>query len=187
MKKLITVVGIGLLIAAVAAPVLAYGPGGGRGRQSMGYAQGVAGNCPGYRGWNADLTDEQRAQLDQIHQKFLDETASIRNDLWAKQGQMRTLMGTSNPDAEKAKALQKEIFELKAKMAEKRIDLALEARKIDPDARFGMGQGAWGSGRHMRGAGPGANPDCQGWGQGRGKGMGAGGHRGGYGPGNCWN
>ncbi|MGE5839787.1 MAG: hypothetical protein ACM34H_07610, partial [Deltaproteobacteria bacterium] len=86
----------------------------------------------------------------------------------AKRSELQILMNTSNPDLEKAKALQKEVSDLKGKMGQERINLFAEEKKINPDARFGMG---WGRGG-MKGGGP-----CGG-GMGMGRGMGAG-------P--CWN
>jgi hypothetical protein len=101
---------------------------------------------------------------------------------------MRTLMNTSNPDETQVMALQKEIHDLKGKVAEARIKYQLEARKINPDARLGWGHGKGGSGRHMRGGGPGYGPNGPNRdGKGYGRCGGPGSMRGGYGQGNCWN
>ena len=116
---------------------------------------------------------------------------------------MNTLLNAPDPDAEKAKALQKEIIDLRGKMAEKRLDFRLEARKINPDARFGRGYGkgygrhmkgygpraGMGYGRHMAGYGPRADMGCGRHMKGYGPraGMGYGRHMGGYGQGPCWN
>ncbi len=78
------------------------------------------------------------------------------------------MLDSSTPDAEKATALQKEISDLKAKMAEKRLSYDLEVRKIAPDTqerRYGRGYGR-GYGRSMMGEGP---------------------RTGGRGQGPCWN
>ena len=177
MKRIIMIVGIIALVGVMVAPALAYSPRGGSGEQ-MGPWGGGQGNCPGYgRGHYGDragnITEEQRAELDKLHQKFFDETAQVRTDLWAKKGALRTLLQTSNPDEAKALALQKEISDLKGKMAEARIKYLFEARKINPDARIGWGGHGRGEyGRHMKGFGPGRGPGRTG---------------GGYGPGNCWN
>ncbi len=170
MKKALTIVGTVLLVAAIAIPVLAYGPGWGRGHHMMGDWKGGPGYCWQYGRGYGNLTGEQRSQLDKLSQKFYDETAQLRNEIWSKSAELNTLLNSSNPDAEKAKALQKEISDLKAKLAQKRIDFRLEARKIGPELRFGRGYGR-GYSSHMRGYGPG---------------MGYGGHMGGYGPGACW-
>ena len=176
MKKILAVVGILALAAVIAVPVMAQGPGYGRGRQMQGYRGSDPGACPRY-GWGiGNLTDEQRDQMDALHQKFYDQTAQVRSQIWAKKAELNVLMNTSNPDLEKAKALQKEISDLKAKMAQERIDLYAEAKKIGPDSRFGQG---WGRGR---GFGPGPCGGNYG-----GYGMGRGWHRGGPGQGPCWN
>jgi zinc resistance-associated protein len=176
MKKILTVAGVMVLVAALAVPAMAQGPGMGRGR----YADAGRDYCPRYGG--ANLTEEQRGQLDQLHQKFFDDTAQLRSQLLAKQSELRVLMNTSNPDFEKAKALQKEVSDLKGKMAQERLSLSKEERKINPDARFGRG---WGHGPKGRGMG---YERGMGFDRGMGYGhMGGGWHRGGYGPGSCWN
>jgi Spy/CpxP family protein refolding chaperone len=178
MKKIATVAGIMILVVALAIPALAQPPGWGRGR----YVQGGPGYCPyygaAYGGWQGNLTDEQRGQLDKLYQNFFDQTAQLRSQLWAKRSELDVQLNTSKPDPEKAKALQKEISDLQAKMAQERINLAIEARKISPEADYGRG---WG---YERGFGPmrgGYGP-----GMGYGRGMGGGWYRGGYGPGSCW-
>jgi zinc resistance-associated protein len=179
MKKILAIVGILALAAVIAVPVMAQGPGYGRGRHMQGYWGGDAGSCPWYGRGYENLTDEQREQMGALDQKFFDQTAQVRTQMWAKKAELNVLMNTSNPDLEKAKALQKEISDLSAKMAQDRITLYAEAKKIDPDARFGQG---WGRGK---GFGPG--PYGGGYGGGYGPGMGRGWHRGGPGQGPCWN
>lgn len=178
MKRIITIVGIIALVGVMVAPALAYSPRGGSGEQMVGPRGGGPADCPGHgRGHYGDragsITEEQRAELDKLHQKFFDETAQVRTDLLAKKGALRTLLQTSNPDEAKALALQKEISDLKGKMAEARIKYLFEARKINPDACIGWeGHGRGGYGRHMKDFGHGRGPGRMG---------------GGYGPGNCRN
>lgn len=171
MKRALTIIGIILLVAAIAVPVVAQGPGSGRGRMMQGYGPGEPGAGPRW-GWDDRLTDEQRTQLDKLHQKFFDETASMRSQMAAKRSELHILMNTSNPDFEKAKALQKELSDLRAKMGQERIKLFAEERKINPDARYGMGWGRDG----RKGDGPWSG------GMGHGRGMGRG-----LGSGPCWN
>ena len=173
MKRAVAIVGILALVAVVALPVLAQGPGAGRGRMMEGYGPGGPGEGP-RSGWDDKLTDEQRTQLDKLHQKFFDETAAVRSQMAAKHSELNILMNTSNPDFEKAKALHKELTDLRGKMGQERIKMFAEERKINPDARFGMG---WGRGG-MKGGGPGGG----GMGMGHGRGMGRG-----PGGGPCWN
>jgi Spy/CpxP family protein refolding chaperone len=165
MKRVLTAAGIITLVAALAIPALAQGPGMGRGRMMQGYGPGGPGDQPRYGAWDEKLTDEQREQINKLQQKFYDDTAQLRSQIAAKHSELNILMNTSNPDVQKAKALQKEVSDLKAKMAQETLNFQFEVRKINPDARLGMGYG--------RGMG--------------GPGRGMGGHRGGYGPGHCWN
>jgi Spy/CpxP family protein refolding chaperone len=173
MKKILAIVGILALAAVIAVPVLAQGPGYGRGRGMMAPPSGDPGTGP-RSGWACDkLTDEQRSELVKLRQKHFDETAEVRGQMLAKKAELNVLLNTSNPDMEKAKALQTEISDLKADMDQERLNLYGEARKINPALGFGRG---WGRGK---GFGP-----C---GEGFGPGMGRGWHRGGPGQGPRWN
>lgn len=171
MKRLITVLGIILLAGVIAIPVLAKGQGRGRGGDNAGYRGHGPGSCQQY----ANLTEEQGSQLGKLRQRFYDDTVKLRTGILSKSGELNILMNSSNPNAEKVRALQKEVSELKAKMAQERLNLQLEARKIAPDARFGRGYGPGSGCGYGKGSGPGM-------GNGRGKGG-----RGGYGPGACRN
>lgn len=183
MKKLAMILGIVLLVGVMAVPVLARGPGWGKGGQRMSSWGGDPGFCwQNGRGYD-NLTEEQRTQLDKLHQKFYDETAQLRTEIWAKRAELGILLNTSNPDVEKAKALQKEISDLRGKMAQERIAFQLEARKINPDLRFGGGFGR-GYGRHMGGYGPGMGYGHHMGGYGAGRGPGE--YPGAHGPGYCW-
>jgi zinc resistance-associated protein len=162
MKRLGIALGLALLIAAMTSPAFAWGPGcawgGGYG---PGYQQGYG---PGY----SNLTPDQLSKLDQLNHKFYNETVPLRNELWAKSGQLQAMLNSSNPDPGKVQALQKEIGDLRTKLAQERDQYNLEARKIAPGAGY-----AWGYGRGYYGPpmgrdyGPSYAP--------------------GYGPGYCWN
>ena len=161
MKRIITIIGILILAGVVAVPVMAWGPGWGRGHHMMGYW----GSRPEYgRGDYGNLTSEQKSRLDTLESKFYDETKDLRDKLWTKSRELDTVLESTNPDLDKAKALQKEINELRASLDEKTLTYNLEARKILPDQRLGYGYGNR-YGHHM---GP------------YGRGMG-------YAPGFCWN
>jgi zinc resistance-associated protein len=189
MKKILAIVGILALAAVVAVPVMAQGPGWGRGRHMQGYWGGGPGYGWNYGTGNSNLTDEQRTQLDNLYNKFYEDTANTRSQLWAKRAELNALLSSPNPDSEKAKALQKEISDLRAKMAQDRLALDLEVQKINPDARYGGPMGGYGYGAPGGGYGPG----MMGYGYGHMGGYGPGmmgygyGHMGGYGPGSCWN
>ena len=171
MNKIITALGSVLLVGAIAIPVLAHGPGWGRGRHMMGDWGNRPGDSSEYgRGYDR-MTEDQRNQLDQLNRRSYDETAKLRNQLWDKSGELDELLNSSNPDVDKARALQKEISELRAKLDQVRTNFELEANKIKPDFRHGRGYGR-GYGRHMGGYGH----RMGGYGH----------HMGGYGPDTSW-
>ena len=168
MKKVLMTLGILFMAGILAAPVLAHRWGGDSNYGGPGY-----GPC-----WleGGNVTESQQAELDKLQEQFVNDTAKLREDIWNKSGELDTLLDSANPDANKVKTLQKEISDLKAKMADKRVDFELQARKIAPNARFGRGEG-------------------RGYSQGYGRGYGMGrhhgpyGHRGqhyGQGNGPCW-
>jgi Spy/CpxP family protein refolding chaperone len=167
MRKILMTMGILLMVGILAAPVFAHRWGG------EGYR---AGGGPGYGPcWleGGDVTDGQRAELDKLQEQFANDTAKLREEIWNKSKELDTLMDSTNPDANRVKILQKEISDLQAKMADKRVDFELRVRKIAPDARFGRGYG--------RGYGQGYG---RGYGQGYGRGYGMmGPHHGPYGHG----
>lgn len=163
MKRIFILGGIAVMIMALALPAVARGPGWARHGESRG---GGPGDCPQFGGWGANLTDEQRSQLSDLGRKFYDNTAQLRNQIWTKRGELRTVMSSPNADPEKARAIQKERSDLQAKMAQERLSYSFEVRKINPDARFGaMGyggrHGGYGMGfRHGRGQGGGPAGGC---------------------------
>jgi len=180
MKRLITILSIALLTGMTAIPVLAHGPGWGRGGHMMDYrgyghmmdyGRGGPAYCPYYGDRGSGLTAEQHEKLDQVYKKYHDDTAPLRTELWAKRSELNTLMNSSNPDADKAKALQTEISDLRGKLAQMRVDLELEEKKIAPDGGYSRGYGRGYSGKKRGGYGPGSGP---------------GGGKRGYGPGHCW-
>ena len=179
MKKTATIVGIILLAGLIAYPVFARGPGWGwgPGHPMMGYGGGFQGGYCGYGGYGgygggyATLTQEQQKELDQLYQKFYGDTVDLRNQMGSKSAELDALLNAPAPDIEKAKTLQGEISDLRAKLAENRLELELKARKIAPDTQRGWGYFG-GYGPHMRGYGRymgGYGPDMRG-----------------YGPGTCW-
>ncbi len=133
MKRLRIALGLGLalLIVAMAAPAFASAPVCG-GTYGPGYYQGYG---PGY----STLGPNQRSELDQLNYRFYNETSGLQNEIWVKSGQLDRLLQLANPDPAKVKELQKEVSGLKTKLAEKRGEYNLEAKKIDPEARLGSG------------------------------------------------
>ena len=128
--------------------------------------QNRRGGC-GYGQMNANLTPEQREQMETERQAFFDATKAERQDLYAKRLELRAEMAKRQPDMNKASALQKEVSGLQASLEQKHLGHIMAMRKINPDA---------GSGWMMEGRGMGHHG--MGYGMGPGKG---------YGPDNCPN
>ena len=160
MKKLVTVLGVLLLVGVMAYPVFARGSGWGRGCSGGGQGNGP-GNCWRDQGGNPALAPEQQKELNSLDQKFSNDTSALRNNIWNKQNEMTQLLNGENPDTAKLQTLQKELSTLKSQMADKRLAYKLETRKVAPQGAYG---GVYGSG----------------YGRGR---SGYGGNRGG----SCWN
>jgi zinc resistance-associated protein len=130
MKGIIKIMGVALLVTAIAIPVWAGGERGmvrGKGMRGFG-----GGEFP-----QSNLTPEQQTQMRELHKKYLDEISEMRNEMMKKSIDLNSALNGSKPDAKKAKAIQKEISDLRAKLAQARIDYIIEAKKINPDARFG--------------------------------------------------
>ena len=147
MKKLAATLGILFLVGVLAAPVLAQ-----RGRWG-GWSPGP-GSCWLDRGSYDNLTEDQNAELDRLEQKFSNDTAKLRDEVWAKSEELNTLLSADSPDVKKVRALQKEITSLRAEMDQQRIDFELKARKIVPKSGYARGYSR-GYGRHMMGYGRG--------------------------------
>jgi len=154
-KGMLAVALVVILLGAVL--VYAQGPG-----QGPGYGPGRGhGRCweSGDPGKGASLTDEQRAQLQDLRKKFHDETAQLRESVFAKRQELHSLW--SDPKAETSAIMnkEKELRYLQDQMQDEALQLKLEARKILTPEQLSEFGG--------RGMGPG-------FGRGHGKGYGKG-------------
>jgi zinc resistance-associated protein len=134
-------------------------------------ARGPFGGGPGC----ANLTPDQAGKLFDLKEKFRTDTASLRKQLLLKHLELRKLWAAEKPDEKQILAKQKEINPLREQLQEKMTVFRLEARKIAPNARFGLGCGlghGFGHG-HGFGMGPGGGMG-PGMGPGPGGGMGPG-------------
>lgn len=167
MKNLAIIIGSVMLVAATAYPVIARGPGWGswRGAHMMGYRGVGPGSCWQYDRGRWNVAPEQQRKVDELRQAFYADTDALRQEIWSKSAERAALLNAASPDIETLRTVQKEISDLKSRMAQKRLDLELGIRKIAPE-----GSDARGYGRGYR----------------KGYGRGYSGYRGGYGPGSCW-
>jgi len=144
MKRVAATLGILLMVAFFAAPVFGY-----RGDRWGGWSRGP-GNCGQGGGWYGNAPLNQSDEFYKLEQKFYDDTAKIRDEIWNKNRELDVLMNSSNPDPKRIKGVQKEINDLRAKLDQERLDFDLEARKIAPRDSYGRGFSR-GYGRHMGG------------------------------------
>ncbi|MDR2892694.1 MAG: periplasmic heavy metal sensor [Deltaproteobacteria bacterium] len=116
------------------------------------------------RGGFYGMTDEQHAEMKQIHEEHYKKMVPLRQQMMVKQAELDALHYGGSADEGKVQALYREIADLKAKMFSARSALRsqLEAKGLP-------GQG-WGGGM-MRGDCSGMmRGDCGGWGGRGGKG-----------------
>lgn len=153
MKKIMIVLGGLFLVTILATSAFSWGPpwrGEGCGRGNWDRDSGDRGR---YNYGNETLTEEQKTNLNDLDKEFYDETKELRDELWTKSTELNTVLNKENPDIEKAKALQKEINDLRTELDSKGLEYQIEARKIVPDSRYSRGYGK-GYGRHMWRGGP---------------------------------
>ena len=154
MKRLLIAVGSLLLVASLAVPLLAHGPGWNQGHHMRGYWGSDRGSRWDYGRGYKDLSKEEQSQLKDLDRKFYNETDRLRNEIQSKSTELNSYLNSTNPDSQKLKALQRELSDLRSEMDEKRLTYELEARKILPDTRFRGGYGKGYYGHHMRVYGP---------------------------------
>ena len=95
-------------------------------------------------------------KLQTQRQKFLQDTADLRRDLYKKRLEMKLLWIDPSTDSEKIKVKESEILDVQRKIKEKAFDLKLAARQILPPGEYlGQGRFGWGGEGRMRMRGPG--------------------------------
>ncbi len=152
-----------------------YGP-------HRGMHQGQGWHHKGYGGAGCgafdNLSEDEIKQLDAERTTFFEATKDLRRKVYQKRLELASELAKENPDAAAAAALQKEISDFKAQMAQKHLEHILRVRKINPDLGMGflggghMDHGMMHPGMMGRGGyGYQGNPDCPYGGYGRGRGM----------------
>jgi Spy/CpxP family protein refolding chaperone len=100
-------------------------------------------------GWgcmNANVTPEQSAQLFDLRQQFMNDTAGLRKQMMVKRTELAALWQSATPDQNQLQAKQQEINALRDQLQVKRTTFQVQAQKISPQAGMGMGRGG-GQGR----------------------------------------
>ena len=161
MKRLFVLLGSVLLVSALAVPLLAHGPAQTRDPHMRGHWGAYPGCYADHERKYGNVTQEQRSKLQELDRKFYHETEQLRNEIMNLSHELHSLLSKADSDHEKAKMLQKNLSELRAKMDEKRLAYTLDSRRIMPELQA---KHKYGWGRHHK--------------RGYGSGM--------YGSGSCW-
>ena len=90
------------------------------------------------------LSEDEIKNLDAERKAFFEATKVLRRKIYQKRLELASELAKENPDAAAAAALQTELSDFKAQMAQKRLEHILRVQKINPD----LGRGFWGGG-HM--------------------------------------
>jgi Spy/CpxP family protein refolding chaperone len=155
MKKIVMV--LGLAVAVVLGITYVYAQSPGYGRAEWGYGK-----------WSS-LTLEQGTQLQELRQKFNDETAQLRGTMTTKRLELQSLWSNPKADPKAIQEKEKELTTLQDQMREKAVQFKLEARNILTPEQLAQNGPGWGRGGFGRGYRMGS-----GYGMGRGYGMGPG-------------
>ncbi len=124
MKTIFALVGV---MALLTFPISAMAQGWGMGmHQGLGYGPSWMGRWAS----SLNLNNEQMQKLEALHERFLKETISMRNDLALKEVELRTLWLQTNPEEGKILAKEKEINTLRSQIQEKGTKYLLEGRKV---------------------------------------------------------
>jgi Spy/CpxP family protein refolding chaperone len=92
---------------------------------------------PGFGAWS-NLSEEEFKKLYEERNVFFEETKELRQRLYEKELDLKSVLARENPDAQKAARLQKEISELEAQFDQKRLGHLIKMRKISPYAGRGF-------------------------------------------------
>ena len=89
-----------------------------------------------------NLGEEEIKKLDAERTAFFEATKDLRRKIYQKRLELASELAKEDPDAAAASALQNEVSDFKAQMAQQRLEHILRVRKINPD----LGRGFWGGG-----------------------------------------
>ena len=128
MKKSILFTVVLILVASLS--VAMAEPGGGKGGRDFGHE----GRRSSYA--NLDLTEEQKGKIDVLRESLRKELSPIRIELIKKRMELNLLWMEDSPEADKIKAKQREIRDLRGKMEDQLTDLRLSVNSmLTPEQR----------------------------------------------------
>ncbi|MBA3035892.1 MAG: periplasmic heavy metal sensor [Desulfobacterium sp.] len=130
----LTVAIVAFGITAFAGQDMGYGPGKGQG---PGPGDGQAydrGSC-----YMNNLSDDEIKKANEEREAFFKATEGLRQDIYAKELELKSELAKKDTDTEKAIKIQNEISELKSQFGQKRLDHMLKMKKINPSLVRGFG------------------------------------------------
>ncbi|MHB8066668.1 MAG: Spy/CpxP family protein refolding chaperone [Desulfobaccales bacterium] len=95
-------------------------------------------------GWgcmNANLTPEQSAQLFDLKQQFMNDTAGLRKQMMVKRTELAALWQSPTPDQNQIQAKQQEVNALRDQLQAKRAAFQLQNQQLCPQTSMGAGRG----------------------------------------------
>jgi hypothetical protein len=78
------------------------------------------------------LSEEQIKAMNEKRKAFFDATEDLRHELYEREAELISVLAKKEPDAEKARAVQKEISALESQMHQKTLDHIIKMKKINP-------------------------------------------------------
>jgi len=137
-----------ILLLGLGTPVFAHRDKGCGYQGAMQYGQerhhrGYGG--PG-KGMFGDLSEDQIRKLDEEHLAFRQATQAVRQQIYQKKLELASEVAKQQPDVAAAAALQQEVSDLLAQLAQRHLEHFLRIQKINPDLGRGgpMGFGMMG-------------------------------------------
>ena len=79
-----------------------------------------------------NMSEEQIKAMNEQRKAFFDATEDLRQGLYEKEAELMNVLAKKEPDAKKARAIQKEISDFEAQMHQKRLDHIIKMKKINP-------------------------------------------------------
>jgi len=110
----------------------------------LGLSLGAVDSAWARGGWgciNANVTPEQSAQLFDLRQQFMNDTAGLRKQMMVKRSELAALWQSATPDQNQIQAKQQEVNALRDQLQAKRTAFRLQNQQICPQVGMGMGHG----------------------------------------------
>jgi Spy/CpxP family protein refolding chaperone len=135
-KRTIFAVTVVVALALMGSWAFAHGRWGGRGHMGPGSDYGD----------ELNLSPEQQEKVRAENQKFYEETAGLRTELYQKRLELRALLVDPSAEPETIKAKQREVLDLERQLQEKGLDHQLALRDVAPELLDDHGPCGYGPG-----------------------------------------